>query len=123
MAWPWTMGSPLLMAKRDISFGTVKKFPTFIVCSLLSVKALSHSDKKRSFQHRHVLVRRMPMRGNRGLIGAPYPQNAGRGFSIHVSRDRCEIASLNYRCPFQIAQAHDLVRLDAFPSLLAESRH
>ena len=38
MAWTWTMVSPLLMAKCRISLGTVKKLPTFIVCSLLSSK-------------------------------------------------------------------------------------
>src|SRR6266480_5982612 len=38
MAWTWTMVSPLLMAKCRISLGTIKKLPTFIVCSLLSSK-------------------------------------------------------------------------------------
>src|SRR6516164_10254402 len=90
---------------------------------LAFVKALSHADKKSSLQHRHVLVRGMPMRGNLGPIGAAYPQNEGCGFCIHVSRDRREIASLNNRCPFQIAEAHDLVGLCAFLFLLARSRH
>jgi hypothetical protein len=102
MAWTWTMVSPLLMAKPHL-LGYRQKLSHIHRLQCAFVKALSHSDKKSSFQHRHVLVRGMPMRGNLGPIGAPYPQNEGRGFCIHVSREGARshplIIGVHFRSP------------------------
>src|SRR5437660_11834892 len=123
MAWTWTMVSPLLMAKCRISLGTIKKPPTFIVCSLLSSKLSPIPTRKVAFSTVTFSSVGCQCAGILDPSAHRIRRTKGAAFCIHVSRDRCEIASLNYRCPFQIAEAHDLVRLAAFLSLLAESRH
>ena len=69
---------------------------------LAFVETLSHSDKKSPLQHRHIFIRRMPMRRNLRAVSAPDAQNERLAFCIHVSRYGRKIASLYDRRPFQI---------------------
>src|SRR6185369_16357813 len=74
------------------------------------VELVSHSYQEHSPQHRHILVRRMPVRLNLGPVRATQAQHEWLALSVHIARDPRDIAASNDRRPLQVSGANNLVR-------------